>query len=111
VLGVLGTLCYLGLAYDRSAPYAAAATAGAAVLLGAVGWLRWQALPARTRAATLRLPRTEPRARALALLAGAGVLALVAVVPAAMLGELTAARAAATASVAATLAAAVVARR
>jgi hypothetical protein len=103
--------CYLGLAYAASAPYAAAALSGAGVLLGALGWLRWQALPGPERAYARRLAHTDARARAVVLLAAAGAVALVAIVPAAMLGALPAARAAAVLAVATVVGATVLAGR
>jgi hypothetical protein len=87
-------VAYLGLAYDDTAPYAVGTLTGAVVLLGAFGWLRWQRQPAPVRTAVTRLARVDHRAGLVVLLAAAGGLALLGVVPAAMLGALPAARAA-----------------
>jgi hypothetical protein len=108
---LVAVACYFGLAYDRTAPYSVGALTGAIVVLGAFGWLRWQAQPASVRTAAARLPRTDRRARSIVLLTAAGALALLGVAPAAMLGELPAARAAVVVSVVATTAAAVAAGR
>jgi len=103
--GILSVATYLGVAYPVTAPFAAAALSAAAVVLGAFGWLRWQALPGRERAYARRLPRTDGRVPAVLLSGAAGFLALLAVLPAAMLGALGAARAATVLAVAATAAA------
>ena len=100
---LLAGAVYLGLAFDRVAPYAAGAWAGIAVVLGAYGRLRWQA--ARTR----RPPEPD---RLPTIAAGLAAAASVVVVPAANnVGALTAARAAAIAAVTcATIAAVLLAR-
>jgi hypothetical protein len=99
---LLAVAVYLGLAFDRVAPYAAGAWAGVGVALGAYGRLRWQA--ARTR----RPPQPD---RLPTIAAGLAAAAGVVVVPAAMFGALTAARAGAIAAVTcATIAAVLLAR-
>ena len=108
---LVAVACYLGLAYDRTAPYAVGVLTGTLVVLGALGWLRWQAQPAAVRYAVARLARTDRRAGLVVALAAAGALALFGVVPAAMLGRLGAARAAVVLAAAATTAAAVAAAR
>lgn len=108
---LLGIATYLGLAYPESAPYMAGAVTLVLVLLAAFGWLRWQGLPAPAKAEITRRPRTDPKARLLVGLALLGVVGIVVVVPASMLGALMAARLAVIGSVAATVAAAVVTGR
>jgi hypothetical protein len=108
---LVAVAAYLGLAYRRTAPYTVGALTGVLVLLGAFGWLRWQAEPPALRAAVARLPRVDRRAAVIVLLAGAGALGLVGIVPAAMLGELPAARVAVVLAVLATTGAAVAAGR
>lgn len=99
---LLTVACYVGLAFARVAPYTAGALAGLAVALGAYGRLRWQS--ARTR----RPPAADRPATALAV---AAAVATIVVVPAAMFGALTAARAGAIAAVTCATAAAVLVRR
>ena len=97
-----GVACFLGLAYPRTAPYTAGLLAGALVVLGAYGRLRWRS--------TARLRPPEPD-RTPGYAAVAAVTTAVVIIPAAMAGALTLARLAAAAAVtAATVAAVLLAR-
>jgi len=94
--------CFLGLAYARTTPYTAGLLAGALVVVGAYGRVRWRPL------ARLRPPEPDriPTYAAVAAMATAVV-----IIPAAMAGALTLARLAAVAAVtSATVAAALLAR-
>jgi hypothetical protein len=100
---VLAVVCYVGLVFERTAPYTAGALAGVAVALGAYARIRW--LTARTR-------RPPPADRPPTVLVVAAAAATVAVVPAAMVGALTVARVAAIVAVSClTLAAVLLGRR
>ena len=102
---LVGVVCFLGLAYARTAPYTAGLLAGALVVAGAYGRLRWQGSILRT----LRRP-PEP-ARIPTYAAVAAVATAVVIIPAAMVGALTLARLAAVAAVTcATVAAVLLAR-
>jgi hypothetical protein len=87
---LVGVACFLGLAYGRLAPYTAGLLAGALVVAGAYGRLRWQAAHTRRPPDPDRLPTYA---------AAAAVLTAVAVVPAAMAGALDVARLATVAAV------------
>jgi len=99
---LVGIACFLGLAYARTAPYTAGLLAGALVVVGAYGRVRWRPL--------VRLRPPEPD-RIPTYAAVAGVATSVVIIPAAMAGALTLARFAAAAAVtSATVAAVLLAR-
>jgi hypothetical protein len=99
---LVGIACFLGLAYPRTAPYTAGLLAGALVLLGAYGRVRWRPL------ARLRPPEAD---RTPTYAAVAAVATALVIIPAAMAGALTLARLAAVAAVtSATVAAVLLAR-
>jgi hypothetical protein len=99
---LVGVVCFLGLAYARTAPYTAGLLAGALVVAGAYGRLRWQSVAARRPPEADRIPTYA---------AVVAVATAVVIIPAAMAGALTLARLAVVAAVtAATLAAVVLAR-
>ena len=99
---LVGVVCFLGLAYARTAPYTAGLLAGALVVAGAYGRLRWRSI------ATLRPPEPD---RIPTYAAVAAVATAVVIIPAAMAGGLTLARLAAVAAVtSATVAAVLLAR-
>jgi hypothetical protein len=99
---LVGIACFLGLAYARTAPYTAGLLAGALVVVGAYGRVRWRPL--------VRLRPPEPD-RIPTYAAVAGVATSVVIIPAAMAGALTLARLAAAAAVtSATVAAVLLAR-
>ena len=99
---LVGVVCLLGLAYARTAPYTAGLLAGALVVAGAYGRLRWRSI------ATLRPPEPD---RIPTYAAVAAVATAVVIIPAAMAGGLTLARLAAVAAVtSATVAAVLLAR-
>ena len=99
---LVGVVCFLGLAYARTAPYTAGLLAGALVVAGAYGRLRWRSI------ATLRPPEPD---RISTYAAVAAVATAVVIIPAAMAGGLTLARLAAVAAVtSATVAAVLLAR-
>jgi hypothetical protein len=87
---VVGVVCFVGLAYARTAPYTAGLLAGALVVAGAYVRLRWQGTAARRPPE----PDSVPTYAAVAALATAVV-----IIPAAMAGALTLARLAAAAAV------------
>jgi hypothetical protein len=97
-----GLLCFVGLAYPRTAPYTAGLLAGALVVAGAYGRLRWQAVPMRRPPDPDRIPTYA---------AVAAVATALVIIPAAMFGALTLARLAAVAAVTAATAAAVLLAR
>jgi len=99
---LVGIACFLGLAYARTAPYTAGLLAGALVVVGAYGRVRWRPL--------VRLRPPEPD-RIPTYASVAGVATSVVIIPAAMAGALTLARFAAAAAVtSATVAAVLLAR-
>ena len=99
---LVGIACFLGLAYARTAPYTAGLLAGALVVVGAYGRVRWRPL--------VRLRPPEPD-RIPTYASVAGVATSVVIIPAAMAGALTLARLAAAAAVtSATVAAVLLAR-
>jgi hypothetical protein len=99
---LVGIACFLGLAYARTAPYTAGLLAGALVVVGAYGRVRWRPL------AHLRPPEPD---RIPTYAAVAAVATAVVIVPAARAGALTLARLAAAAAVSsATVAAVLLAR-
>ena len=99
---LVGVLCFLGLAYARTAPYTAGLLAGALVVAGAYGRLRWKASAVRHPPEALRVPTYA---------AIAAVATAVVIIPAAMAGALTLARVATVAAVTcATVAAVLLAR-
>jgi hypothetical protein len=99
---LVGVACFLGLAYARTAPYTAGLLAGALVVAGAYGRLRWRAIARRRPPEPDRIPTYA---------AVAAVATAVVIVPAAMVGALTLARLAAVAAVTcATVAAVLLAR-
>ena len=99
---LVGIACFLGLAYARTAPYTAGMLAGALVVVGAYGRVRWRPL------ARLRPPEPD---RIPTYAAVAAVATAVVIIPAAMAGALTLARLAAVAAVtSATVAAVLLAR-
>ncbi len=99
---LVGIACFLGLAYARTAPYTAGLLAGALVVVGAYGRVRWRPL------ARLRPPEPD---RIPTYAAVAAVATAVVIIPAAMAGALTLARLAAAAAVtSATVAAVLLAR-
>jgi hypothetical protein len=87
---LVGVVCFLGLAYARTAPYTAGLLAGALVVAAAYGRLRWKAGTAHRPPESARRP-TYAAAAALA----AGLV----IVPATIAGALTLARLAAVAVV------------
>src|SRR6185312_4104264 len=99
---LVGIACFLGLAYARTAPYTAGLLAGALVVVGAYGRVRWRPL--------VRLRPPEPD-RIPTYASVAAVATAVVIIPAAMAGALTLARLAAAAAVtSATVAAVLLAR-
>ena len=99
---LVGIACFLGLAYARTAPYTAGLLAGALVVVGAYGRVRWRPL------VRLRPPELD---RIPTYASVAGVATSVVIIPAAMAGALTLARLAAAAAVtSATVAAVLLAR-
>ena len=99
---LVGIACFLGLAYARTAPYTAGLLAGALVVVGAYGRVRWRPL------ARLRPPEPD---RIPTYAAVAAVATAVVIIPAAMAGALTLARLGAAAAVtSATVAAVLLAR-
>ena len=99
---LVGVACFLGLAYARTAPYTAGLLAGALVVAGGYGRLRWQAARSAASAGTGPHPHVRRRRRR-----GDRVV----IIPAAMVGALTLARLAAVAAVTcATVAAVLLAR-
>jgi hypothetical protein len=97
-----GLVCFVGLAYPRTAPYTAGLLAGALVVAGAYGRLRWQAAPMRRPPDPDRIPTYA---------AVAAVATALVIIPAAMFGALMLARLAAVAAVTAATAAAVLLAR
>jgi hypothetical protein len=95
---LVGIACFVGLAYGRVAPYTAGLLAGALVVAGAYGRVRWQSAHTRRPPDPDRLPTYA---------AAAAVVTAVVVVPAAMAGALTVARFASVAAVTCATAAAV----
>jgi hypothetical protein len=99
---LVGLACFLGLAYARTAPYTAGLLAGALVVAGAYGRVRWQGTAAGRPPEPDRLPTYA---------ATAAAATAVVIIPAAMVGALTLARLAAVAAVTcATVAAVLLAR-
>jgi len=99
---LVGVLCFLGLAYARTAPYTAGLVAGALIVAGAYGRLRW-------KAGTVRRPPEAHRVPTYAAIAAVGT--AVVIIPAAMAGALPLARVATVAAVTcATVAAVLLAR-
>jgi hypothetical protein len=98
---LLGVACFVGLAYPRTAPYTAGLLAGALVVAGAYGRLRWQS-------AAWRLPDPDRVPTYAAVAAAATALVII---PAAMVGALTLARLAAVAAVTSATAASVLLAR
>jgi hypothetical protein len=99
---LVGVVCFLGLAYPRTAPYTAGLLAGALVVAGAYGRIRWQSAPAWRPPDPDRVPT---------YVAVAAVATALVIIPAAMVGALTLARLAAVAAVTAATAAALLLAR
>jgi hypothetical protein len=99
---LVGVACFVGLAYPRTAPYTAGLLAGALVVAGAYGRLRWQSAPAWRPPEPDRIPTYA---------AVAAAATAVVIIPAAMVGALTLARLAAVAAVTSATAASVLLAR
>ena len=99
---LLGVVCFVGLAYPRTAPYTAGLLAGALVVAGAYGRLRWQSAPTRRPPEPDRIPTYA---------AVTAVATALVIIPAAMVGALTLARLAAVAAVTSATAASVLLAR
>jgi hypothetical protein len=95
---LVGVACFVGLAYPRTAPYTAGLLAGALVVAGAYGRIRWRSTPTRRPPDAGRVPT---------YVAVAAISTAIVIIPAAMVGALTLARLAAAAAVTAATAAAV----
>jgi hypothetical protein len=99
---LVGVVCFLGLAFARTAPFTAGLLAGTLVVAGGYGRLRWRGSTARRPPEPDRIPT---------YVAVASVATAVVIIPAAMVGALPLARLAAVAAVScATVAAVLLAR-